>query len=130
MSTPDGGSTGITDLGAPGPNPLAPVVILQRLERIGTVEMLVSDLEALVQAGEREQLAGQFFMLFSGALVATATAWGTADEVTDRAFGVYVGACLALGGLSFGMAAFWWLERRARVAIRRRLLPLREAASQ
>lgn len=107
--------------GSLGPNP-APTVSVRRISEIHTREVLVVELEAFIQAGDREQILNSIFFLVVGALAATLIAWGTSGELSERALAVYVGVTVSLAIGSVTLGAVWWLERQRRIQARGRML--------
>lgn len=90
---------------APGPS-----VVIQRIEKIQTYEVLAQDLDSLDELVTRENQALAFTTAAGGIAIPTIVSWAVAADLSARATAVYV----SVSGLAL-LATFWFLATWLRV---------------
>jgi hypothetical protein len=92
----------------------APIVHLTRIQRIQTVEIMLTELNQIEEAATEEKTALSFLTLFLGALLSAVLGAPSTDASAAR-WGIYVGVALVC---AIGLAWFFvlWLRKRKSAA--------------
>lgn len=90
---------------APGPS-----VVIQRIEKIQTYEVLAQDLDSLDELVSSENQALAFTTASGGIAIPTIVSWAVAVDPSPRATAVYI----TISGLAL-LAMFWFLVTWLRV---------------
>ena len=100
------------------PHDQAPRVVLSRILKIHTYEVMEADLEALNRATDREQQSHSFMLALLGIAISTGVSWQTqTSTLTPTAYAVYVAVTLVFLILGLAAAGVWIGARKERPQI-------------